>query len=123
MILCCRCGDTPALTASATPSILGKWAQNHTHDDKTYHDFIGFFKADGTYDASEDGKIVVTGGTYEVKSDTLYLNDPVCNPHNPGIYKLIFYAQDSLRFELISDSCNDRRNGTIHLKCKKVPNQ
>ncbi|MBP7556552.1 MAG: hypothetical protein KA821_09815, partial [Chitinophagaceae bacterium] len=101
-------------------SIQGKWTQRHSHDDKTYHDFIAFFKADGTYDGIENGKVVVTGGNYRQQGDTLTLNDPSCNPYPVAHYKIIRYAGDSLRFELIADSCTARREGTLPLRFKRI---
>lgn len=103
-------------------SIQGKWAYNYSHDDKTYHDFIAFFKADGTYDGIEDGKVIVTGGRYKQSNDTMYLNDASCNPHPEGSYKIIMWAKDSMRFDPIIDSCVNRREATKSFLFKRMKN-
>ncbi len=62
------------ITACSSPatstckSLEGKWVYNHSHDDKSYHDFIAYFKKDGTYDGIEDGKVTVSGGHYEQRA-------------------------------------------------------
>jgi|GEM_PF-898656 len=116
-LVACQAADGPA---DGRKSIQGKWAQRHTHDDKTYHDFIAFFKTDGTYDGIEDGKVVLAGGNYRQHGDTVTLNDASCNPYLVGQYRIIRYAGDSLRFELIYDSCTARREGTLPLRFKRI---
>lgn len=106
--------------ADGHESIQGKWAQRHSHDDKTYHDFVAFFKADGSYDGIENGKVVLAGGNYRQQGDTLILNDPSCDPYPVAQYRIIRYAGDSLRFELITDSCTARREGTLPLHFKRI---
>lgn len=111
---------SPKKTATTNLSLVGKWSHTHSHDDKTYHDFIAYFKTDGTYDGIEDGKATITGGRYQQNNDTVILNDPSCNPHPVGIYKVVIYAGDSLRFDVISDSCDARRNGTEPFRFKRL---
>ncbi|MFT3674853.1 MAG: hypothetical protein QM781_03045 [Chitinophagaceae bacterium] len=117
IVTACQSSDKPA---DGVVSIQGKWAQRHSHDDKTYHDFIAFFKSDGTYDGIENGKVVLAGGNYRQQGDTLTLNDASCAPYPVGQYRIIRYAGDSLRFELISDSCHNRREGTLPLRFKRI---
>lgn len=117
LVIACQPADR---SANGRESILGKWAQRHSHDDKTYHDFITFFKADGTYDGIENGKVVLTGGNYRQQGDTLTFDDPSCNPYPTAHYKIIRYAGDSLRFELIADSCTARREGTLPFRFKRI---
>lgn len=117
LIVACQSADRPA---DGSESIQGKWVQRHTYDDKTNHDFIAFFKPDGTYDGIENGKVVLAGGNYRQHGDTLTLNDASCDPYPIARYRIIRYAGDSLRFELISDSCDDRREGTIRLRFKRI---
>lgn len=101
-------------------SLLGKWAYNHSHDDKTYHDFIAYFKNDGTYDGIEDGKVTIAGGHYEQRGDTMFLNDVSCNPHPEAYYKIEMWAKDSMKLVPIVDSCDDRREGTRRFLFKRI---
>ncbi len=101
-------------------SLEGKWAYNHSHDDKTYHDFIAYFKTDGTYDGIEDGKVTIAGGRYTQNNDTMYMNDASCNPHPKGSYKIIMWAKDSMRLDPIIDSCDNRREGTKRFLFKRM---
>lgn len=120
LFLLSACG---AETSQNNTSIQGKWAYRHSHDDKNYHDFVAYFKKDGTYDGMEDGKVAVTGGRYEQRGDTIIFNDASCNPHPVGIYQLVFYTGDSLLFRTITDSCDARRNGTEPFRFKRIKNQ
>ena len=107
-------------TEKRDTSIQGKWLDHMLDQDKTYHDFIAYFKSDGTYDGIEGGKVVIPGGHYEQKGDTLILNDNSCAPYNIGMYKIVLYAQDSMKLEVIADSCNDRREGTKAFRFKRM---
>ncbi|MEO6819647.1 MAG: hypothetical protein ABI266_08400 [Ginsengibacter sp.] len=107
-------------TEKRDTSIKGKWVDHMLDQDKTYHDFIAYFKADGTYDGIDGGKVVIPGGHYEQKGDTIILNDMICAPYDIGMYKMVLYAQDSMKLELISDSCDARREGTIPFRFKRM---
>ncbi len=122
LLLCLitACGNS---TTQSNKLLQGKWVYSHSHEDKVFHNFIAWFKKDGTYDGIEDGKVTVSGGRYEQRGDTVILNDPSCNPHSTGIYQLVFYATDSLLFRTIADSCDARRNGTEPFRYKRVKNQ
>ena len=101
-------------------SIQGKWVNHYLNPDNTYHDAIGYFKQDGSYDGIDNGKVVVSGGHYEQKGDTIYLNDQVCDPHPIGIYKMVLYAEDSMYLAVIKDSCDMRRMGTDSIRARRM---
>lgn len=69
------------------------------------------FRPDGTYDAFVNKKAFVSG-KYHVRQDTVSISDESCNPDYYGTYKLHFFAQDSVRWNVIQDTCGGRRSGT-----------
>lgn len=107
-------------TEKKETTLQGKWLYHYMNEDNTYHDFIAYFKPDGTYDGIDGGKVVMTGGRYEQKGDTIFLNDPVCSPHQTGIYKMVSYAGDSMYLAVIQDSCDVRRIGTDSIAASRV---
>jgi hypothetical protein len=77
------------------------------------------FKADQTIDGYINRKPFVTG-SYTLNGDMITLLDNGC-AGVPGTYKLIFFSNaDSLRFELISDSCAPRSKGMPNLVMGRV---
>lgn len=120
MLLICMACQPPDRSANGATNIQGKWAQRHSHNDRSYHDFIAFFKADGAYDGIENGKVVLAGGNYRQQEDTLTLTDASRTPYPIGQYRIIRYAGDSFRFELISGSCLNRHEGTLPLRFKRI---
>ncbi len=73
----------------------------------------------GTYDGILNGKVLVSGGSYEQKGDTILLRDPVCNIGYTGVYHLHF-KEDSVLFTVITDSCTIRRQGTDKVGMKRM---
>ena len=70
------------------------------------------FKADQTFDGFVNKKPFVTG-KYVLENDIFSFTDNGCNGRK-GIYKIVFFSNgDSLRFEAIDDSCEQRKNGMI----------
>jgi hypothetical protein len=69
------------------------------------------FRSDSSYDAFVNGK-AFTSGKYYVRQDTVGVSDGVCNMNYYGRYKMSFFAQDSLRWTVIDDTCGGRRRGT-----------
>lgn len=68
------------------------------------------FKPDNSFDGFINKKPFVTG-QYQVENNILSFVDNGCNGAR-GVYKLIFFSNsDSLRFEPIQDSCEQRKNG------------
>ena len=70
------------------------------------------FKADSSFDGFVNRKPFVTG-KYTLENDILSFTDNGCDG-SKGVYRIIFFSNsDSLRFEAIQDSCEQRRNGMI----------
>lgn len=73
------------------------------------------FKADNSFEGYVNRKSF-TSGRYHVKGDTLFFNDTGCGG-SEGIYKNNFYSNgDSLRWQVISDTCTDRVRGMQALR-------
>jgi len=69
-----------------------------------------YMKADSSFEGFFNKKPFVTG-TYTYRDSLLSFVDNGCN-HTRGLYKVIFFsAGDSIRFEPVSDTCTERRNG------------
>jgi len=98
--------------------LVGKWENVRTFQGAQIS-LIGNFKADGSYSAFINKKVFVTG-KYQMKHDTLYIDDSTCGPGYVGTYKVKFYQQDSLRFQVIQDTCQGRREGTNNFLFKKL---
>jgi hypothetical protein len=68
------------------------------------------FKADKSFDGFINKKPFVTG-KYTLENDILSFTDNGCDGKK-GVYRIIFFSNsDSLRFEPIEDSCEQRRIG------------
>lgn len=68
------------------------------------------FMPDNTFEGYVNRKPFVTG-KYRVQDSLFSFTDNGCNGAE-GIYKMIFFSnEDSLRFEPITDTCTQRRNG------------
>lgn len=77
------------------------------------------FKADQTMEGYINRKPFVTG-TYTLHDGIITVLDNGCAGVK-GTYKLIFFSNaDSIRFELISDSCAGRSNGMPRLVMGRV---
>jgi hypothetical protein len=70
------------------------------------------FKEDNSFEAYINKKPFVTG-TYVFQDSIFSFTDNGCNGAR-GIYKIIFFSEaDSMRFEPVSDSCTERKQGMI----------
>ena len=68
------------------------------------------FNADGSFEGYVNRK-PFTSGTYTLKNDTFSLVDNGCDGRR-GVYRTIFFShEDSIRFQPIEDSCEERKNG------------
>jgi len=77
------------------------------------------FKTDSTFEGYVNRKPFVTG-KYTLEDDILSFTDNGCNGAR-GVYKIVlFNNEDSLRFEPISDTCTERRNGMTRLVVGRV---
>lgn len=69
-----------------------------------------YMKADSSFEGFFNKKPFVTG-TYTYRDSLLSFVDNGCNGAR-GLYKVIWFSEgDSIRFEPISDTCTERRNG------------
>ncbi|MBS1663794.1 MAG: hypothetical protein JST68_22305 [Bacteroidetes bacterium] len=115
LLLLASCSIPPA------HHLLGKWNNVLRRQGVTY-EFVASFKPDGSYDGVLNGKVLVSGGTYEEHGDTVNFHDPVCNISYTGQY-LLKYVNDSVYFRLLSDSCTLRREGTDGVGLKYLRNK
>ncbi|MBC3785650.1 hypothetical protein [Spirosoma utsteinense] len=53
-----------------------------------------------------------SSGRYYVRQDTVGILGGSCNLKYSGTYKMSFFAQDSVRWTVIQDTCGGRRGGT-----------
>lgn len=111
-----------ALTAAAfiAPSnpLVGRWQQQFPGQLLLLN-----FRADGTYDSFINGK-TFTSGKYTFQQGAFTLSDGLCNPNYYGTYKLSFYSgTDSIRFQVVQDTCRGRREGTRGLTLGRVKPQ
>ena len=79
------------------------------------------FKADNTIEGYVNKKPFVIGTySFDPGDSILSFVDNGCNGIR-GIYKVMFYSNsDSLRFNVISDSCTERKNGMLRLIMGRV---
>jgi hypothetical protein len=69
------------------------------------------FKSDNTFEAFQNKKPFTSAKYTLDDKDVIRFTDNGCNGAE-GVYKTIFFSnQDSVRFELISDSCVQRAEG------------
>lgn len=104
---------------SVPDPIVGRWQRIQKSPNGDIN-LIFAFRADSTYDGIVNGKAFTTG-RYFIKNDTISVSDNGCNLAYYGTYKLKYYAQDSLLFTAISDTCQERYQGANGLACKKLP--
>ena len=72
------------------------------------------FKSDNSFEAYVNAKPFVSG-KYSLQDSIFTFVDNGCDGKT-GVYKTVIFSNgDSLRFEPISDSCSDRRNGMSRL--------
>ncbi len=82
-------------------ALLGRWESKMP--DKSTGGVI--HKADYTYQAYVNKKVFVTGN-YDLRKDTLSMSDNGCPVK--GFYRITFFA-DSVRYNVIADSCAGRK--------------
>ena len=106
------------ITISAFPGpdkLTGRWESIS----KTGNVTGVIFRADNTFEGYVNKKPFVTG-TYTYQDNVFSFVDNGCEGIR-GTYKTNFYSNsDSMRFELVGDSCTERRNGMLNLVLGKV---
>jgi hypothetical protein len=99
--------------------LVGKWEWSKKFKDGPLT-VLAVFKVNGTYDGFANKKSFVSG-TYKVVKDTLFIADPLCNSKYMATYKLKFFGnKDSVQFNVIQDTCAQRRNSVNGFIYKKV---
>lgn len=98
--------------------LVGRWENTRIFQGSKIS-LIGNFKADGSYSGFINKKAFVTG-KYQMKHDTLYIDDSTCGAGYSGTYKVQFFGQDSLKFHVIKDTCQGRREGTDNFLFRKL---
>jgi hypothetical protein len=98
--------------------LIGRWENIRTYRGSKIS-LVGNFKVDGSYSGFINHKAFVTG-KYQLKHDTLYIDDSTCGAGYLGTYKVQFFGQDSLKFHVIQDTCQYRREGTNGFLFKKL---
>ncbi|MBC7868432.1 MAG: hypothetical protein H7X88_12925 [Gloeobacteraceae cyanobacterium ES-bin-316] len=77
------------------------------------------FKADNSFEGYINKK-PFTSGHYILKDSLFHFSDNGCNAVK-AIYKVIFFSEsDSLRLEVVNDSCTERKNGISRLVFGRV---
>lgn len=97
-------------------ALVGRWQQK-LPDGVTA---LFVFRTNDTHEIFLNGKSF-SSGNYYVHQDTLGFADPFCNLNYYATYKLNFFAPDSLRFDVLSDTCSGRREGYKQLTMGRVP--
>ena len=85
-------------------SLVGHWI---SHDGAPGSKIFVDFNSDGTFKVTVDGE-TENEGNYKFYNDTFCMYDNNCGLQTAGKYKMIFYTEDTLSFNLIQDSCADR---------------
>lgn len=99
--------------------IQGRWEFKTVYQAQPFS-FLVVFRNNGKYDGFLNKKTFVSGN-YQMKHDTLYISDPICNSAYRGTYKVQYHGQaDSLTFHVIQDTCRARREGSDGFTFKKV---
>ena len=115
MVFCASCAN--GITKETPHNIVGNWDSHNAYEGKEYV-LEARFKANGDYDAFDNGKPFVSG-KYRTVGDTIYLKDGLCNMDYEGVYVLTYF-KDSARFAVIEDTCTPRRNGSDGLGVKRI---
>lgn len=102
--------------ANTGDKLTGRW---QTHPSPKGNVTTVYFKEDKTFDGFINKKPFNTG-QYSFENDTFTFTDNGCDKLQ-GIYKVIFFSkEDSMRFEVISDSCAPRREGMLKLVMGRI---
>ncbi len=101
---------------AATDKLTGRWESKPSVNGN----ITGVvFKPDNSFEGYINKKPFVSG-TYAYQDSLFSFTDNGCDGKK-GVYKIIFFSNsDSLRFEPVSDSCDQRRNGMSRLILGRV---
>jgi len=91
-------------------NLVGRWESKPSEKGNV----TGVVFKDSTFEGYVNKKPFVSG-VYKMDKDTFSFVDNGCEGKR-GVYKIIFFSDmDSLRFEPILDSCDDRKAGMSRL--------
>ena len=107
IIFCTSCASSTPKESERT--ILGNWDAHETFEGKAFV-LEARFKPGGDYDGFGNGKHFVSG-KYRLAGDTIFFKDGLCNMAYEGAYTLTYF-EDSIRFNVIEDTCMQRKNGS-----------
>lgn len=106
------------ISFTVAEDIIGKW---QTKPSPKGNVTMVVFKNDNSFEGFINKK-PFTSGKYSYQGDTLSFIDNGCNGKD-AIYKVVLFSNnDSLRFEPIRDSCDERRNGMIKTILGRINN-
>ena len=109
---------TLASCTGTNSNIVGRWQTKPQKDTV----LTAVFKEDNTYEGYWD-KEMFTKGTYSFKDRVItFENDKmavVCSDIK-GTYKLTFFADTAIRFDVINDNCTPRNEGSNGLVLVRV---
>jgi hypothetical protein len=104
------------ISFTVTDELIGNWETKPSPKGNVTR---VIFKSDNSFEGFINKKPFVTG-KYTLENNVLSFVDNGCNGKK-GVYKIIFFSNsDSLRFESIEDSCEERRNGMIRTVLGRV---
>jgi len=90
--------------------LIGRWESKPSDKGNV----TGVVFKDSTFEGYVNKKPFVSGA-YKLEDDIFSFVDNGCQGKR-GVYKIVFFSDsDSLRFEPVNDSCDDRRNGMSRL--------
>jgi len=108
------CQSSPKQPSHQLP---GEWDSHETFEGKPWH-FQVRFKSDGSFDGLGNGKLVISG-QYRTNGDTIFFKDAICNLDYEAAYRLTWFS-DSIRFNVIADTCQQRINGSDKVALGRV---
>lgn len=108
-----------AACTNKSSNIVGRWETKSQKGNIV----IGVFKADDSYEGYFNKKLF-TKGTYSFKEGVVTFEDDkmtACSDIK-GSYKVTFFADTAIRFDVINDSCkprNEGSNGVVYVRLKE----
>ncbi|RYY57259.1 MAG: hypothetical protein EOO09_03215 [Chitinophagaceae bacterium] len=113
--LLASCSNSPK--TNFPTSIVGEWDSHLVINGKP-DVFLARFKPNGSFDALSNGKLLLSG-EYRTSGDTVFMRDGFCDMAYEGVYRFTF-PNDSLRFDLVADTCQGRVHGSDKVTLGRV---
>jgi hypothetical protein len=86
--------------------IQGEWEAQYVADGNPFV-VLARFKPNGVVDVMANGKLIVSQQYRTTTDSIIFSGDPNCASGSEGVYKLTYF-QDSVRVNIITDSCEVR---------------